>query len=129
MKTIEHFENEQCWVLVGKHQGNLCIARRLVLTSGQPTTVEFDPDWVIRRDESWQDVVGFLHTHPSGNVGLSRRDIDTMQAWTSCLGRPLLCLIAADDKIAGYQFEDDECTGQLVKECELFSCDRVVVCK
>ena len=120
MDLASRVTNEKCWVLVGQRQGPFCIGHKMQPTEGAPTRVEFDHDWVIRRDESSGDIIGFLHTHPSGSLEPSQRDVDTMQAWTSCLGKSLVCLIQCDAEIVGFTFVDDNCTGQPVAATQLF---------
>jgi proteasome lid subunit RPN8/RPN11 len=61
--------------------------------TGGPAHVDFDGDWVLRREESRGDVAGFFHTHPVGVSGMSERDLRTMRAWASSFGKPLLCAI------------------------------------
>ena len=65
-------------------------------------------------------MVGFFHTHPSGQPLPSARDLKTMRAWVSCFGKPLLCLIEADGNVAAYRFDDDDADGILLEACELF---------
>jgi proteasome lid subunit RPN8/RPN11 len=70
----------------------------------------------LTREEEQGDVVGFWHTHPAGSgTTPSRRDIRTMQAWCSALGKPLLCLISEEgreNEAAVYLFDNDESEGQ-----------------
>ena len=113
--TVEH-----CWTLVGQHQGGFWYARRMRPTQGEPTTVAFDHDWVLHREETKGDVLGFYHTHPSGKPTPSQRDHRTMHAWVSCLGKTLLCLIEAEGDVLAYQYEDDESPGAVLTACELF---------
>jgi proteasome lid subunit RPN8/RPN11 len=110
---------ERCWVLVGRRQGPFWHARRMRPTIGDPSSVGFDADWVLRREESHGDMVGFYHTHPSGMPELSKRDDRTMWAWVSSFGKPLLCVIESDRKVAAYQYIDDETTAAKVLACEL----------
>jgi proteasome lid subunit RPN8/RPN11 len=68
-------------------------------------SVEAAWEWALAREERRGDVVGFYHTHPPGaGAQLSSRDICTMRAWCSALGKPLLCLIAAGKVLNGYVF-------------------------
>jgi proteasome lid subunit RPN8/RPN11 len=83
-------------------------------TRGQPTSVEFDAAWVLEREESKGDVVGFYHTHPSGSPEPSQRDLRTMRAWTASFGKPLLCLIESDGIMTAYRFDNDESDGVLI---------------
>ena len=110
---------ERCWTLVGRQQGRFWYARRMRPTKGDPASVAFDASWVIAREEAKGDVVGFYHTHPSGMPDPSRRDDRTMRAWVGSFGKPLLCLIEADGKVAGYQYRSDESDGVALTACEL----------
>ncbi len=118
--------NEQCWILLGQTKGQVTLARKSAKSEGQPTQVEFDHAWLLEREVLAGDVAGFIHTHPSGILRPSRKDINTMRAWVSCFGRPLLCLIACDNEVAAYEFRSDSCQGVRV-ECESFGTQYVVV--
>jgi len=109
---------ERCWTLVGRRQGRFWHARRMRPTRGELASVEFEADWVLGREESRGDVVGFYHTHPSGSPEPSQRDRKTMRAWTSAFGKPLLCLIESDGILTAYRFDDDEADGTAIA-CEL----------
>ena len=91
---------------------------RMRPSRGEPAQVAFDADWVLQREESKGDVVGFYHTHPRGPPVPSRRDVRTMQAWTCSFGKPLLCLIESPDCLAAYRFDDDESEGTKIMACE-----------
>ena len=65
-------------------------------------------------------MLGFFHTHPDGPSAPSDRDVRTMRAWSSAFGKPLVCVIAGPEGIAGYRFEDDESDGVRLKIVELF---------
>jgi len=86
---------------------------------GSPASVEFDAAWVLGREESRGDVVGFYHTHPCGQPGPSQRDLRTMRAWAGSFGKPLLCLIESDAALAAYQFDNDQSGGVKLTACEL----------
>lgn len=86
---------------------------------GEPASVEFDARWVLEREETKGDVVGFFHTHPNGSPNPSQRDLKTMRAWSSSFGKPLLCLIASDGELAAYRFDDDQSSGDHVIACEM----------
>lgn len=119
---------EHCWTLVGKRQGSVWFGQRIQPTTGEPTTVDFDGQWVLAREEGEGDIIGFYHTHPGGSPDPSARDLKTMRAWVGSFGKPLLCLIEADGQIAAFRFDDDECDGVKLKLCELFPEDIVVAC-
>lgn len=56
--------------------------------------VEFDYKIVYKyEDDPNEEIVGFFHTHPRGCDYMSITDVNTMNAWTKCLGRRLLCEI------------------------------------
>lgn len=111
--------NERCWTLVGRRQGPFWVTRRRRPTRGSPASVEFDAAWVLRREEDRGDVVGFYHTHPAAAPEPSGRDVLTMRAWTSSLGKPLLCLIESDGRPAAFRFDDDRSDGVRLAACEL----------
>lgn len=110
---------ERCWVLVGRRQGPFWHARRMRPTSGDLTSVGFDADWVLRREETGGDVLGFYHTHPSGVSEPSRRDDRTMWAWVTAFGKPLLCIIEADCKVVAYRYSSDQAEAEIQRACEL----------
>jgi hypothetical protein len=110
---------EQCWILMGRRQGLFWYARRMRPTRGDPSSVGFNADWVLRREESKGDVVGFYHTHPSGMHAPSERDNRTMRAWASSFGKPLLCLIEADRQVTAYLYINDEAKAAKLAACEL----------
>ena len=68
----------------------------------------------------------FYHTHPGGSSEPSRRDLQTMRAWVGSFGKPLLCLIQAGECVSAFRFENDECEGIALEQCELFP-DEIVV--
>ena len=108
---------EQCWSLIGGYDENkgswyVQLAHHV---SGEPASVEADWQRAMVREEDFGDLAGFAHTHPRGaGTKPSARDIQTMRAWCSALGKPLLCLIAEGDTLLepfAYQFEDDQSDG------------------
>jgi hypothetical protein len=88
-------------------------------TSGDPASVAFDAEWVLVREESQADVVGFYHTHPSGMRSPSQRDHRTMWAWVGSFGKPLLCLIETDGVVTAYVYRDDQSKPAEIANCEL----------
>lgn len=118
---------ERCWALIGGYdeerqiwQVQLCRE-----VSGQPASVEADWKWALTNEEGSGNLAGFAHTHPAGaGTRPSARDIRTMQAWCSALGKPLLCLIGEGDALAdpdGYVFENDQSDGTLTKAFEILA--------
>jgi proteasome lid subunit RPN8/RPN11 len=75
---------------------------------GTPVAVSFDAKWALHREELNGDIIGFYHTHPSGMPDPSGRDHRTMNAWVAALGKPLLCIIEADNTPHAYQYAPDE---------------------
>jgi len=96
-------KKEICYIILGKkklHYVKLHYVKphyvkgRLVKkTLGNAALVEFDWQWALRREEKRGDIIGFWHTHPDGTLEPSKRDLKTMQAWISCFGKPLFCVI------------------------------------
>ena len=111
---------EQAWVLIGRRKGRIWYARRIGRCAGEPASVEFDGPAVLDREERKRDVVGFLHTHPASEALPSRRDLDTMRAWVSAFGKPLLCVIEGTDGLVGYRFDDESSRGERLLSVELF---------
>lgn len=100
---------ERCWVLIGQQDGESTWRfRRRRLTSGEIASVETDWEWALRREDRYGDVIGFFHTHPHGaGVQPSSRDVRTMQAWCTALGKPLLCVIASGKLLEGHVFTNE----------------------
>ena len=100
--------NEHCWILIGENNGDLWWGKRVKPTEGAPCVVQFDPYYVLKRDEERHDVVGFIHTHPGMTAHYSGRDDRTMKAWVCCLGKPLVCCIQGTDGLRAWWYENDE---------------------
>jgi proteasome lid subunit RPN8/RPN11 len=111
---------EQCWTLVGQRRGPVWYTRRVQPHTGGRTSVGFDGNRILAREEHRHDVLGFYHTHPDGPSCPSRRDVRTMRAWCSAFGKPLLCLIASPEGVRGFRFEDGEADGVELAAVELF---------
>jgi proteasome lid subunit RPN8/RPN11 len=111
---------EQCWTLLGQRRGRVWYCRRVRVSSGDVVSVEFDGAWVLEREETHGDVVGFLHTHPDGPTSPSGRDVRTMRAWCAAFGKPLLCLILTPKQVRGYRFNNDESPGERLALVEMF---------
>jgi hypothetical protein len=100
--------NEQCWVLVGGIDGDLWWGKKVRPHEGSPASVAFDPNYAMKRDEQYGDVVGFIHTHPSFTAHYSMRDDRTMKAWVLSLGKPLVCCILGTDGLRAWWYLNDE---------------------
>jgi proteasome lid subunit RPN8/RPN11 len=100
--------NEQCWVLLGQEDRQLWWAYLRNRTEGAPTSVRSDASWVLAREETTGDVIGFCHTHPHWPATPSGTDTATMRAWVLAFGKPLVCVIFGTDGNKGWWFEDDE---------------------
>lgn len=111
---------ERAAILVGYHQGSLWYGHLRVWSQGTPGEVAFDWAWVLAREERYGDIIGFYHTHPTGYPRPSERDRRTLHAWVSCLGKPLLCVIASGEKLAAYRFATAEEKGQRLPEVVCF---------
>lgn len=111
---------EQSAILTGQCRGRIWFARLRQFRSGEPTSVEFDWAWVLEREERYGDILGFYHTHPASLITPSDRDVRTMRAWVSCLGKPLLCVIETDARLTAYVFETDESDGFPLTEIQRF---------
>jgi proteasome lid subunit RPN8/RPN11 len=112
--------NEVSYVLVGQRRGCIWYGRLHRRQVGGPASVEFDWSWVWEREERFGDILGFFHTHPASLAAPSARDVRTMRAWVTCLGRPLLCVIRSGDALAAYVFANDEDEGRVLGEVQCF---------
>jgi proteasome lid subunit RPN8/RPN11 len=101
---------ERCWVLIGRQEGgHTWRFRRRCPSFGGPASVEASWEWALEREERHGDVIGFFHTHPAGaGTQPSSRDVRTMLAWRSALGKPLLCVIAAGKAVEGFVFTKED---------------------
>lgn len=101
-------DNEECWVLLGKVRPNgKWRAWHTRYSVGAPASVNFNWEWVMKREEIKGDVLGFIHTHPSFTADPSGTDYQTMEAWVTCFGKPLLCAIKGIDGLRAHWFFDD----------------------
>lgn len=101
-------DNEECWVILGKNHKRLWHGRLVNKTEGEPVRVNFDAAYVMRREETHGDVIGFLHTHPHMLASPSSVDYNTMEAWTLCFGKKLLCGIHGIDGLRFHVFHNDK---------------------
>ena len=100
---------EQSYLLTGSRRGRVWLMRRSLQTVGSPVSVEANWFKTLAREELYGDVMGFLHTHPPGaGVNPSSRDVRTMRAWCSSFGKPLLCVIACEERVQSTRFEDEQ---------------------
>ena len=87
---------EVCYIMLGKRNSWLACfthGRLVKKVTGKPASVKFDGQWALKREERKGDILGFWHTHPDGTLKPSKRDLKTMQAWISCFGKPLFCVV------------------------------------
>jgi len=118
MKKMSFIEKSA--ILTGQCRGRICYVRLRQFCSGGPASVEFDWAYVLEREERYGDILGFYHTHPAGLIRPSDRDVRTMRAWVSCLGKPLICVIESDATLTAYMFETDEDDGFSLTEIQRF---------
>src|SRR5688572_9747745 len=110
---------EESWTLVGTVRDGVWRCRRVRYRSGEAASVVADGAWMLAREETRGDVVGFMHTHPMGGLAPSMRDLRTMRAWCDALGKPLLCVIATPDAIGAWVFDDFTSSGTRLASVEL----------
>lgn len=101
-------QNEQSWICTGGTLDRLWYGHLSHESEGHPGAVGFPYQWVMDREESKGDIVGFMHTHPGMMASPSLRDDATMHQWVMCFGKPLLCLIEGNNGLRGYLYFDDE---------------------
>jgi len=95
---------EQAYVLLGERRDGLWLARAHWPSRGGRTSVSFDWERVLQREESRGDVVGFLHTHPGFSPSPSARDDRTMESWCISFDKALLCVISSGDDIRAWVY-------------------------
>ena len=101
------FENEKCWIILGKRRGKFWHGRLINETEGEPAKVDFDGDYVLRREESHNDVLGWIHLHPHMSAIPSNTDDITMESWATCFGKPLICGIRGNEGLRLYLYFSD----------------------
>jgi len=77
-------------------------------TQHMSAEVKFDYQKVYDREDTYHDVVGFYHTHPSGMQNMSGIDVETMRQWVTCLGKSLICIIETDESLNAWMFVKDD---------------------
>jgi proteasome lid subunit RPN8/RPN11 len=108
IQIIQESKSEECWVIIGKKLFGLWIGKKTQYSLGEPSAVNFDPDWVRNRMETKNDVIGFLHTHPNSEASPSLTDYKTMHGWVAAEGKPILCMIEGTDGLRAHWFVDYE---------------------
>jgi proteasome lid subunit RPN8/RPN11 len=107
--TRKQNHNEECFVLLGKRRSTgRWRACKTNYSVGEPCSVNFNPEWVIEREESHGDIIGWWHTHPNTIASPSMTDYATMHAWVCSFGKPMLCCIDGVDGLRAHWFFDDE---------------------
>ncbi len=106
--TASRVSCEIGYVLLGETRDGIWHARMMWRRTGSPASVDFDWQRVMDREETRGDVVGFFHTHPMGFNSPSARDNKTMNAWSTCFGKPLLCLIDDGNGTNGWIYDAHE---------------------
>lgn len=125
-KKLQTVSCEVGYVLIGETKCGIWHARMMWRRTGTQTSVDFDWQQVMDREEKFSDVIGFYHTHPSGFESPSARDDKTMSAWSTCFGKPLLCLISERQQIRGWIYDAREDTRSEVSKIERFRKDWIV---
>lgn len=100
---------EKSAILLGESRSNVWLVRLNWFNTGTPHSVSFDWQLVMNREEEYGDVAGFYHSHPDGHFVPSERDHQTMYAWSSCFGKPLLCVIECQSKWRAFEFTENDC--------------------
>jgi hypothetical protein len=108
------------YVLLGECKSGIWHARMTWRRTGSSTSVDFDWQQVLTREEKLGDVIGFYHTHPARFRSPSKRDDKTMDAWSTCFGKPLLCLIAEGDEVGGWIYDAKKDTKTEIGKVQLF---------
>jgi hypothetical protein len=128
MNTTKHQFREHSAILVGEQQNGVWLLRLRRVRWGERSSVEAAWRWTMRREETSGDVLGFWHTHPPrAGTRPSLRDVHTMQAWCSALGKPLLCVIGCEKHVQSTLFVDDEDYGRALPIVQRFGGWMVVV--
>jgi hypothetical protein len=105
LSKFDRFVCEVAFVLVGGTSAGIWHVRMIWRAKGSAASVDFDWRRVLAREEKSGDVLGFYHSHPPGLSRPSGRDDKTMTAWSSCFGKPLLCLIDDGGTVGGWIYD------------------------
>lgn len=108
------------YVLLGETKCGIWHARMMWRRTGTRSSVDFDWQKVLNREEKLGDVIGFYHTHPNGFKSPSARDDKTMDAWSTCFGKPLLCVISESKNISGWIYDAQKDSKTQVEEVQQF---------
>jgi hypothetical protein len=128
MNTTNKVFREHSAVLVGEQRDGVWLLRLRRVRWGERSRVVAAWHWALRREEMCGDVLGFWHTHPPrAGTCPSVRDVRTMQAWCSALGKPLLCVIGCEKRVQSTLFADDEDCGRMLPIVQRFGGWIVVV--
>ena len=105
VETQSPFVIEECGYLIGRVGNKFAVGNFGDLKNGNASSVSFADDWTFIENLSDQNrLAGLWHTHPPGCPDISARDIDTMQQWSTYLGKPLLCVIACEGVLRIWRF-------------------------
>ncbi|MBX9668702.1 MAG: Mov34/MPN/PAD-1 family protein [Candidatus Obscuribacterales bacterium] len=118
--TANHVSCEIGYILLGEKINGIWHAKMTWRRTGSPVSVDFDWQKVMDREETRGDVVGFFHTHPKGLNSPSARDKKTMNAWSTCFGKPLLCLIDDGHGTYGWIYNAQDETVSTVNKTAIF---------
>ena len=105
---------ETAFVLLGERTDSIWLAKMSWRSRGTETSVLFNGERVLAREEAKGDVIGFYHTHPEGFTNPSGRDDKTMFAWSFCFGKPLLAVIATSAGLRAWIYNANDESRQAV---------------
>ena len=112
---------EECMVLVEQYRSKKWwLAKGIMYTLGEFSSVEFDYNTMMKLTDNGKKLLGFWHTHPNWTSSPSWTDFDTMNAWTSMLGKNLQCLIEGIDGCYNHQYRFSKLTNVAADSREKF---------